>query len=141
MTRARPFTTHHRALTAAAMAALLGVAGPATARAVDPLTRLSPALGNTIVSTHPDGRQARLWLDRGGAYTARSRAGKHSGGVWRVTGEKLCLRQRRPFPIPFVYCKAIPVRSVGKPWRDKAVTGEIVTNEIVRGGEKTVARR
>ena len=99
----------------------------------DAMRRLAPAIGNTIVSTHPDGRKARLWLSAGGTYSAEGRDGGRSGGRWTVKSEKLCLKQRRPIPIPFAYCKAIPTEQVGKPWRDTAVTGEKVTNEIVLG--------
>ncbi len=86
------------------------------------------------MSTHPDGRKAKLWLEKDGRYVAQSRAGKRSGGVWKVKGEKLCLTQRQPMSIPFSYCKAVPNESVGKPWRDKAVNGDLVTNEILPGG-------
>lgn len=94
---------------------------------------LDPAIGNTIVSTHPDGRKARLWLGRDGAYEAEGRAGQKSGGVWSLKGDRLCLRQRHPIAIPFSYCKPIPSVTVGQSWRDKAVNGEQVTNEIVPG--------
>ncbi len=102
---------------------------------------LDPALGNTIVSTHPDGRKAKLWLKRDGTYSAQGRAGERSGGVWKVKGEKLCLSQRSPVPIPFSYCKLLPAVTVGKPWRDTAVTGEPVTNEIVPGNDASIDRR
>ena len=102
--------------------------------AADSAERLRPAVGNTILSTHPDGRKARLWLRPDGAYSAEGRAGQRSGGVWVVKGERLCLRQRHPVAMPFSYCKAIPLIALGTPWRDKAVTGETVTNEVVRGG-------
>jgi hypothetical protein len=99
----------------------------------DALSRLAPAFGNTIVSTHPDGRKARLWLEADGSYTAEGRAGNRASGTWKLKGDKLCLREHRPFPTPFPYCKSIQAEDVGKPWRDKAVNGEPVTNEIVRG--------
>ncbi len=119
----------------AIFAAGMLIAGAALADAGDGLARLAPALGNTIVSTHPDGRKARLWLARDGRYDAESRAGKRSGGTWKVKGDKLCLHQHNPFPIPISYCKPIPAEAIGRPWRDKAVTGEMVSNEIVPGGE------
>ena len=65
----------------------------------------------------------------------QGRAGERSAGVWKIKDEKLCLSQRRPLPIPFSYCKAIPDERVGKPWRDKAVNGDMVMNEIVRGAD------
>lgn len=115
-------------------AALLSAAE--TARAYgDAASRLDLALGKVIVSTHPDGRKARLWLRRDGTYAAQSRAGNRSGGVWKVKGEKLCLSQRAPAPIPIAYCRPVPTETLGRPWRDKAVNGDQVSNEIVRDGQ------
>jgi hypothetical protein len=113
--------------------ALLAMATTAQAGSADGLSRLAPALGNTIVSTHPDGRKARLWLGAGGTYRAQGRDGGRSGGTWSVKGDKLCLTEHHPLPIPIPYCKPIPAETVGKPWRDRAVNGDQVTNEIVRG--------
>ncbi len=112
-------------------AALLASAVNAAASG-DAAARLAPAIGAIIVSTHPDGRKARLWLRRDGTYAAQSRAGDRSGGTWKVKGEKLCLSQRHPFPIPIAYCKPVPAEAIGRPWRDKAVNGDQVTNEIIR---------
>ena len=119
-------------LTVGAALSMLTLAG--VARADDASARIAPAIGNTLVSTHPDGRKAKLWLEKDGRYAAESRAGKRSGGVWKLKGEKLCLTQRQPMSIPFSYCKAVPNEALGKPWRDKAVNGDLVTNEIVPGG-------
>ena len=91
------------------------------------------AFGNTIVSTHPDGRQALLWLNREGTYTARGRQGQSSGGLWSQTGTKLCLTQRRPYRLPISYCKVFPQVSVGSRWADIAFNGEQVTNQIIAG--------
>lgn len=114
-----------------AIAAMASVS--AAAPASDSASRLAPALGNTIVSTHPDGRKARLWLSAGGTYQAQGRAGERSGGTWKLKGDRLCLTQRRPVAIPIPYCKSFPAEQVGKPWRDIAVNGDHVVNEIVRG--------
>jgi hypothetical protein len=116
------------------VAALLLVFSAAAAPSGDATARLAPAIGNAIVSTHPDGRKAKLWLRRDGTYAAEGRAGERSGCAWKVKDQKLCLSQRSPFPIPIAYCKPIPAEAVGKPWRDKAVNGDQVTNEIVTGG-------
>lgn len=124
----------HAILRAPASGALvLALVGAAPGWAAGPVPSLEPAIGNTIVSTHPDGRKAKLWLNRDGSYDAQGRAGERSGGVWAVKSEKLCLTQRRPWPIPFSYCKPIPPVAVGKPWRDKAVNGDQVTNEVEVG--------
>jgi hypothetical protein len=126
-----------RTLLAAGVA--LAVAGAASgalaARSGDPRSRLSTAFGNTIVSTHPDGRKAKLWLSADGKYAAQGRAGNRSSGHWKVKGGKLCLTQHAPVPIPLSYCTAIPSEQVGRPWRDKAVNGDLVTNEIVKGAD------
>jgi hypothetical protein len=118
-----------------AMVCALALAGAslAPAWAADAARTLEPALGRTIVSTHPDGRKARLWLSRDGSYAAEGRAGQRSGGHWTLMGDKLCLTQSRPIPIPFSYCKPVPPVEVGKPWRDVAVNGDSVTNEVVPG--------
>jgi len=122
--------TTARAIAAALILAPL--AAPAEAPPAGP-PDLSPAFGNTIVSTHPDGRKARLFLNADHTYAAESRAGSRSGGTWRIKGDKLCLSQKRPYPGLFSYCKRVPPFAVGRPWSDIAVTGERVTNEVVPG--------
>ena len=94
---------------------------------------LGPAFGNTIVSTHPDGRKAKLFINADHTYAAESRAGSRSAGVWAIKGAKLCLSQKKPHPGLFSYCKFIPPVAVGRPWSDTAVTGERVTNEVIEG--------
>lgn len=107
----------------------IGLAGSAQAQE----STLGPAFGNTIVSTHPDGREARLWLDADQSFRAQGRAGNRSSGVWRVRGNRLCLTQRRPISIPFSYCHAFPRVAVGQIWNDTASNGDRVVNRIVRG--------
>lgn len=94
---------------------------------------LEPAFGNTIVSIHPDGRRAKLWLNRDNSYSAQGRRGQRSAGVWRLKGGKVCLTQRKPIALPFHYCKVLPKVSVGGHWSDIAVTGERVQNKLVAG--------
>ena len=93
---------------------------------------LSPAIGATIVSTHPDGRQAKLMLKADHSYSAVGRKGQRSGGTWALKDGKLCLSQKTPFPGPFRLCKAIPEVKAGGSWRDTAFNGEPVVNRIVR---------
>lgn len=115
-----------------AFAAFLAV--PAASRPVQATQAdISPAFGNTIVSTHPDGRKARLWINVDHTYSAQSRAGRRSGGTWKVKGAKLCLSQTSPYPGLFSYCKVARPIAIGKPWSDTAVTGEQVTNEVFKG--------
>lgn len=116
-------------LLSAMTAALLMAGGSAGAQE----SLLAATFGNTIVSTHPDGRQAKLWLSADHTFTARGRGGNRSSGAWRVRGQRLCLTQRRPVPIPFSYCHAFPQVSVGGRWNDTASNGDAVVNQVVRG--------
>ncbi|WP_377355211.1 hypothetical protein [Phenylobacterium terrae] len=117
-----------RALTLAATAALIATPALATAPEV-----LQPAFKNTIVSTYPDGRQAKLWLNPDGTYRAAGRRGKPSSGRWTLKGEEICLKQQRPFPAPFSYCTAVRRGGVGTSWTGKAVTGEQIRISVVAG--------
>lgn len=108
--------------------AVLSAAGPAMAA-----TGIEPAIGATLVSTHPDGRQAKLRLAADHSYRAEGRTGARSSGTWKVKGEKLCLSQKRPYPSPFPYCRAFRHAQVGDRWKDKAFNGEPVTNELRAG--------
>ena len=90
------------------------------------------AFGNTIQSTYPDGRQAELWLQPGGAYQAKGRRGQDTSGRWSVSGQRLCLRQLRPFFAPIHYCTPIPVSMAGA-WNARAPTGERVSVALVVG--------
>lgn len=105
--------------TAVALAAAL-LAGPALAAAP---AVLEPAFAGTIVSTYPDGRTAKLWLERGGAYRGEGRSGRRSSGRWTLKGERICFRQSRPLPIPVVHCAPVPSGDAAA-WTGKAVTGE-----------------
>lgn len=108
-------------------------AGPAGADRAAAASPVEKTFGNTIVSTYPDGRTAELWLQRGGGYTARGRRDDPSSGHWSVKGDQLCLRQSHPLPVPFSYCTAIPSGGIGSTWSAKAVTGERIRVELVRG--------
>ncbi len=113
---------------ALAAAALLAAQGAALASP----SRVDAAFGNTILSTYPDGRQAELWLQPGGAYHAKGRRGDDSHGTWRVKGDRLCLSQHAPFPAPFAFCTPIPER-MNSAWTARAVTGEHIRVSLVRG--------
>lgn len=86
--------------------------------------------GRTIVSTHPDGRQARLTLQAGNRYSAIGRKGQRSGGTWQLKDGRLCLNQTRPYRGPFPVCRAVPNVKPGQPWKDRAFNGEPVINRI-----------
>ncbi len=93
---------------------------------------ISPAIGATIVSTHPDGRQAKLMLKANHSYDAVGRKGQRSSGTWKLKNGKVCLSQTAPYAGPFPICKVIPPVDAGQPWKDKAFNGEPVTNRILR---------
>ena len=94
---------------------------------------LQPAFSNTIVSTYPDGRQAKLWLDPAGSYQALGRRGEPTQGTWRIKGEKLCLKQSHPFSVPFSFCTPLMGGEVGDVWMRRAVTGEMLRVRLERG--------
>ncbi len=95
---------------------------------------LEPAFGSTIVSTYPDGRISKLWLNRDGTFTAEGRRHDSSGGRWSLKAASICLRQTKPFPIPFAqYCAPIPQDGVTAGWKGKAVTGEPITIQLAPG--------
>jgi hypothetical protein len=96
-------------------------------------TGLQATFGNTIVSTYPDGRTAELWLHPDGSYSAEGRRHDRSNGQWKVKGEKLCLKQSHPFSFPFTYCTPLMQGGVGASWVGKAVTGESIRIQLVRG--------
>ena len=94
---------------------------------------MKEAFGSTIVSTYPDGRQAELWLQKDGGYTAAGRRRDPSSGRWQMKGDKLCLKQQKPMAAPFSYCVPVPADGIDKPWTGKAFTGEQIRIKLVRG--------
>jgi len=105
--------------------------GPAQAAGLD------AAFGNTIVSTYPDGRTAELWLDRDGAYSAEGRRHDRSSGRWSLKGDRICLRQSKPWSPPVSFCTPVFHGGVGATWTAKAVTGEQIHVRLVAGRAKT----
>lgn len=98
-----------------------------------PTAGLEPAFRNTIVSTYPDGRTARLWLEPGGTYRGQGRRGGATSGRWVIDGASICMTQRRPLPLPIRYCTPVMRGDVGARWTAKAVTGEAITVQLVAG--------
>ena len=96
-------------------------------------SELQAAFSNTLVSTYPDGRTARLWLTEGGRFEGQDRRGGRNAGVWRVQDGKLCLSQRRPLPLPGQFCTPIVRVSVGSSWNTRAMTGENIRVTLVAG--------
>ena len=114
-------------LAALLVSAVMATQAPAAA------ADLSPAFGNTLVSTYPDGRTARMWLQPDGRFEGRGRRGGHSRGVWRVRDGQVCFSQRRPIRMPGSFCTPIVRGGVGTSWRAKAVTGESIRVDLVAG--------
>lgn len=94
---------------------------------------LTPTFGNTLVSTYPDGRTARLWMKSGGTYEGVGRRGDRTSGVWRVSEGDVCFSQRRPIPLPGRFCTPIVRGGVGARWTTRAVTGETIQVQLVAG--------
>lgn len=92
---------------------------------------LAPAFGNTLLSTYPDGRTARMWLQADGRYQGQGRRGGRSSGRWSVRDAQVCFGQRRPIPIPRSFCTPIVRGGVGTRWTARAVTGETIQVELV----------
>jgi hypothetical protein len=109
------------------------VAFGAPSMAQDDSSLLSQAFGNTILSTYPDGRTAKLWLQADGSYFGEGRDHDRSTGHWRVQDGRLCLKQAHPFAFGFVYCTRLAQFSTGSVWVSRAVTGETIQITLVRG--------
>ncbi len=114
---------------ASASAALVVAMGSAAADKSD----LAPAFKNTVVSTYPDGRQAKLWLSSDGTYRAEGRKHDMSDGKWKLKGEEICMRQSHPATLPLSYCTAVPSGGVGSTWEAKSVFGDPLKVELVAG--------
>lgn len=106
-------------------AALLG--GPVQASPVDEI------IGNTILSTYPDGSTGELWLQADGSYAGEGRRGEPSSGHWSVSGGKLCLRQSRPMPSFVSFCAGMPANGLRDGWTRKAITGETIRVRLLHG--------
>jgi hypothetical protein len=97
------------------------------------VSSIQAAFGNTIVSTYADKRTGELWLSADGSYTAQGRRHDPSRGHWSVKGQRLCLKQVRPVPVPFSFCTPIPDAGMGQAWPAKAASGEPITVKVVKG--------
>jgi len=93
-------------------------------------------IGNTILSTYPDGRTGELWLHADGSYAGEGRRGEPSSGHWSVVGEKLCLKQFRPIPSLISFCAGLPANGLRDGWTRKAITGETIKVRLVHGRVK-----
>ena len=116
-------------------AACLLAAAPTYSFADEP-RGLAAAFGNTVKALYSDGRAQRLWLRPDGTWEAVGRSGKPSSGRWSAKGDKVCLKQSRPFPVPISYCTSFPADgTVGAVWAGRAMSGERVRMTVVKGFE------
>lgn len=116
-------------LTTAAAIAILSAGAPGA-------DALQPAFNNTIVSVYPDGKSTRLWLHRDGTYDALRANGQRTWGTWQLKADKVCITQKRPFPVPLAFCTAIPPvkGGIGSSWMAKGLKGEPVRHTLTAGG-------
>jgi hypothetical protein len=117
---------------AALALAVMFLATPSSG-AETPPPALKAAFGNTILSTYPDGRTARMWLAPDGTYSGTGRRKLPSSGRWTVKDDKLCLKQQKPMPAPMSFCTPLPQGVPGSSWKTKAATGEQIQVKIVPG--------
>ena len=98
---------------------------------------MAAAFGNTIKALYPDGKHQRIWLHDDGTWDAIGRRGKANSGKWTVKGEKVCLKQSKPIPLPVSYCTDFPSNGgIGAIWTGKAMTGEPIQITLVKGIER-----
>lgn len=107
--------------------------GPLLALSLLAAPDISAAYGNTIVTTHKDGRSSRLWIRKDGTYTIKGRRGGLTSGTWKIKGGKVCFSQTKPTKGPFALCKVVPTVKIGQKWNDKTIGGQAVVNELVAG--------
>ena len=117
---------------AAAVAWAMLLAGSTVAQT--PRNPLAPAFGNSLVSTYPDGRVSKLWLDPDGTFNGMNRKGQPNSGKWTVAKDRLCMKQYKPFFYPFSYCTPMPTSvDAMSGWKAKAPTGEPITVRLAKG--------
>jgi hypothetical protein len=117
-----------------------GLAGVALAvliagtAAAEPAPGVAAAFGNTVLSTYPDGRSQKIWLQPGGTWTGQGRAGQPLAGEWRIQGSQVCLRQTKPPTLPLSLCRTFPADAhVGSSWSSRDVLGTPVQLKVVNG--------
>ena len=94
------------------------------------------------VALYPDGRHQWLWFNADGTWEAFGRRGKWSSGKWSQKGaSEVCLKQSRPFPVPFKYCTAFPATGgVGAVWSSKSMEGDPIEVTVIKGIQRPAAK-
>lgn len=134
--RTRPVTLNLIRVSTAAYALFLGLNAQAANSPPAEPRGVAAAFGNTVKAMYPDGKHQRIWLKPDGTWEAVGRRGTSSSGKWTVKGEKVCLKQSKPFPAPIKYCTEFPSDGrVGAVWTGRAMTGEQIKLTVVRGIE------
>ena len=130
----------HSPLFPAALSLVL-VAGAAAAAEPARPGGVAAAFGNTVKALYPDGRHQWLWFNADGTWEAFGRRGKWSSGKWSQKGaSEVCLKQSRPFPVPFKYCTAFPATGgVGAVWSSKSMEGEPIEVTVIKGSQRPAA--
>jgi hypothetical protein len=110
------------------MLRILGLTGAVLlmAASAPPPKALEPAFSGTIVTTYPDGRQAKLWMNRDGTYRSEGRRHGRYKGKWSVKGDTVCFRRSLGR-----FCTPIPS---GTEFTTKALNGERVRVRLQPGG-------
>jgi hypothetical protein len=112
-----------------------GVAHAADAAARPPAATLSgvaATFGNTIISTYPDGRTQKVWLQPDGVWTGLNRRGVPLVGRWTLKGDKVCLKQSKPPTLPLSFCQALP-SDMSREMDSHDLLGTPIRLHVVRG--------
>ncbi len=116
-----------------AVAVVLG--GAFAAQAAEPAESITPAFGNTVVVTYPDGHTNRIWFLADGKWDGQSRHGYARSGRWSLRRNGgICLKQAQPPTLPISFCTNFPSPlRLGLRWDSKDVLGRAVTMSLLKG--------
>lgn len=116
------------------LAAALTLGAVTTASAAEP-RGVAAAFGNTVRAVYPDGKHQWLWFRADGTWEAFGRRGKWSSGKWSAKDAgQVCLKQAKPFPVPFKYCTDFPANGgVGAVWTSKSMEGDPIKVTVLKG--------
>jgi len=90
-------------------ALVLALCAASASQAADPAaSKVAATFGNTVISTYPDGRSQKIWLNQDGTWTGLSRRGKPLAGTWSTRADKVCLKQTHPPMFGLSFCQALP---------------------------------